>query len=105
DTACAEVRVPLGAGLFVPDAFTPNGDGVNDVFTPIVNGVLEEGYRFMVFDRWGLEIFSTERPGTGWNGELDGMEAPVDVYVWKVTGRERYGTGHVDRMGHVTLMR
>jgi len=105
DTTCAEVRVPLGAGLFVPNAFTPNGDGVNDVFIPFVNGVRQEEYRFMIFDRWGLEVFSTERMGAGWNGERSGLEAPMDVYVWKITGRERYGTGHVDRMGHVTLVR
>lgn len=106
DTACAEVAVPTGAGLFVPNAFSPDGDGINEVFIPLVAGLKEPGYRFLIFDRWGQELFSTESMGEGWNGNFgNGDPAPVGVYVWKLMGRERYGTGHVDRTGHVTLVR
>ena len=106
DTACAEIRVPVGAGLFVPNAFTPDGDGINDVFAPFVAGMLEEGYGFFIFDRWGRSIFTTDRMGAVWDGDHgNGEPAEVGVYVWRLVGRERYGTGRVDRTGHVTLVR
>jgi len=106
DTACAEIPVPMGAGLFVPNAFSPDGDGINEVFVPFVSGLKDQGYEFLVFDRWGQSIFSTSRMGEGWNGTYgDGSPVPIGVYVWKLIGRERYGTGRVDRTGHVTLVR
>ncbi len=106
DTACVEIPVPAGAGLFVPNAFTPDGDGINDVFTPFVAGVKEQGYRFLIVDRWGQELFSTERMGMGWDGNYgNGDAVPIGVYVWKLIGRERYGSGRVDHTGHVTLVR
>ncbi len=106
DTACAEIPVPMGAGLFVPNAFSPDGDGINEVFMPFVSGLKQEGYEFLIFDRWGQGIFSTSRMGEGWDGNFgDGSPTPIGVYVWKLIGRERYGTGRVDRTGHVTLVR
>lgn len=106
DTACAEIPVPMGAGLFVPNAFSPDGDGINEMFLPFVSGLKEEGYEFLIFDRWGQAVFSTSRMGEGWDGNFgDGSPTPIGVYVWKLIGRERYGTGRVDRTGHVTLVR
>lgn len=106
DTTCAELTVPAGAGLFVPNAFSPDGDGINEVFMPFVAGMKEQGYRFIIFDRWGQEMFSTGRMGEGWAGDFgNGDPAPIGVYVWKLMGHERYGTGRVDRTGHVTLVR
>lgn len=106
DTACVDIPVPMGAGLFVPNAFSPDGDGINELFTPFVTGLKEQGYQFLVFDRWGQEIFSTTRIGNGWDGNFGtGDPAPVGVYVWKLFGRDLYGTGRVDRIGHVTLVR
>jgi gliding motility-associated-like protein len=101
-----DIPVPAGAGLFVPNAFSPDGDGINEVFVPFVSGLKEPGYQFLIFDRWGQELFATTRMGEGWSGNFgNGDPAPVGVYVWKLIGRERYGTGRVDRTGHVTLVR
>ncbi len=106
DTACVDIPVPAGAGLFIPNAFSPDGDGINEVFVPFVTGLKEQGYQFLIFDRWGKELFATTRMGEGWSGAFgNGDPAPIGVYVWKLIGRERYGTDRVDRTGHVTLVR
>jgi gliding motility-associated-like protein len=106
DTMCAEVLVPAGAGLFVPNAFSPDGDGINDTFTPIVAGMGSENYEFLVFDRYGQQLFRSTMIGEGWNGQFgDGTLTPVGVYIWKVTGRDRFSGQRVDETGHVTLVR
>ena len=106
DTICTDVFVPAGAGLFVPNAFTPDGDGMNDVFTPYVAGISADSYQLLIFDRWGQSLFSTTRIGDGWNGTFgDGSLTPEGVYVWRIIGNNRFGVGRVDRTGHVTLLR
>ena len=66
-----------------PNAFTPNGDGVNDVFQPIGQCPVEE-YRLQVYNRWGAQIFESKSVNEGWNGEVAGVPAPVDVYIYQV---------------------
>ncbi len=106
DTACADVLVPAGAGVFVPNAFSPDGDGVNDTFMPIVSGITSDMYEFLVFDRYGQQLFRTSMIGEPWTGQFgDGTLTPVGVYIWKVTGHDRYNGQRVDRTGHVTLVR
>jgi gliding motility-associated-like protein len=68
-------------GIFVPNAFTPNGDGINDVPKPILIGIMELKY-FSVFNRWGQRIFYTTSQGTGWNGTLNGNPSEAGAYVW-----------------------
>ena len=103
DTVCNYISLPGDPNIFVPNAFTPNGDTRNDTFRPILNGFLGWNYRFMVFDRWGLPAFDTRDRNTGWDGTHNGVEAPLDVYVWKVIV-ERDGDAR-DFIGHVTLVR
>ena len=66
-----------------PNAFTPNGDGTNDVFRPIGQCPVEE-YRLQVFNRWGERIFESLGINEGWNGDVNGVAAPVDVYIYQV---------------------
>ncbi len=103
DTVCNYITVPGDPNVYVPNAFTPNGDTRNDLFRPVLNGFVGWNYRFMVFDRWGLPAFDTRDRNTGWDGMRNGVESPVDVYVWKVIV-ERDGDAR-DFVGHVTLVR
>ncbi len=106
DTMCADVFVPAGAALFVPNAFSPDGDGINDTFRPIVSGFATDEYELLIFDRYGQQLFQSTVVGESWNGEFgDGTRTPVGVYIWKITGRDRYSSDRVDRTGHVTLVR
>ncbi len=73
------------SSIFAPNAFTPNEDGVNDVF--YVSGENIYDFELFVFDRWGEVIFHTNDMNTGWNGKKynDLRNAQIDVYVWKIS--------------------
>ncbi|HNU55885.1 MAG TPA: PKD domain-containing protein [Flavobacteriales bacterium] len=103
DTVCTSLYVPGDPNIFVPNAFTPNDDARNDTFRPILNGFVGWNYRFMVFDRWGLPAFDTRDRNVAWDGTRNGVDSPVDVYVWKVVV-ERDGDAR-DFTGHVSLVR
>jgi gliding motility-associated-like protein len=68
--------------VLVPNAFTPNGDGMNDVF--FVSGSETEFYRLMVFNRWGSLVFESTLREDGWNGQSHGKNAPEGIYIYKL---------------------
>jgi len=68
-------------GLYVPNAFTPNGDGHNDVFRPLLYGNIES-IHFAVFSRWGAKVFETTIPMEGWDGMVGGVLQPAGTFVW-----------------------
>ena len=106
DTICKVVEVGEALNLHVPNAFSPNGDGINDEFRPIVGGIDPDRYLFMIFDRWGSEIYSTNVPGASWNGlSASGDEIPQGVYPWKLHMKDPYSGDRIERIGHVTLVR
>jgi gliding motility-associated-like protein len=89
--------------IFVPSAFTPNGDRLNDVLTPIPVGVSEIEF-FKVYDRWGNLVFSTAQFGKGWDGRIKGKDQPNDTYVWHVRGTAYTGQV-IYKKGTVTIIR
>jgi gliding motility-associated-like protein len=104
DSAGITVRVfKTGPEVFVPSAFTPNGDGRNDVLRPIAAGMQQIEY-FRVFNRWGELVFSTRRSGEGWDGRIGGKEQGTAVYVWEVRAVDHLGAPYI-RKGTVTLIR
>ena len=64
-----------------PNAFTPNGDGKNDVFKPAFYGPVAN-YTLAIYNRWGKMIFISRDPGKGWDGTVSGVPQPDDAYVW-----------------------
>lgn len=70
--------------LFVPNAFTPNNDGLNDVFKPVFTGPATK-FDFQIFNRWGQQVFHSNTPGKGWNGMFKSRLQPGDVYVYFIT--------------------
>jgi gliding motility-associated-like protein len=89
--------------LVVPNAFTPNGDGKNDLFRPVILENLS-AYRFAVFDRWGEEVFETEEMLNGWDGTFKGSAAPTGVYVWYCRYQPS-GSGEKIKKGTVVLIK
>jgi gliding motility-associated-like protein len=87
--------------FFLPNSFTPNGDGVNDEFYPVGDKVSVENYSFKVFNRWGEMVFSTDEFGTGWDGTYQSSQVSTDAYIWKIdlvdasTGEEKSFNGYV----------
>lgn len=92
--------------LYIPNAFTPNNDGFNNLFMPKGDGLDGSTYSFMIFDRWGNMIFKTEQWGTGWDGKANGGSklAQEDVYVWKIRVKDMLGKEH-NFTGHVSLIK
>lgn len=70
--------------VYIPTAFSPNGDGVNDVFRVKVNDAVTE-FRLAVYGRWGNLIFETHGQDEGWNGAQKGINLPTGSYLWMVT--------------------
>ncbi len=103
DTLCQEVFVENILQVFVPNTFTPDGDGLNDVFLPIVNGEVDGSYRFWVFNRWGDIVFYSEEVGKAWTGGYDGGSYYIQdgYYLWKIevddleTGKTKTFEGNV----------
>jgi len=98
-TATDFVRVLEDLNLFVPSAFTPNNDGLNDEFKPFVPGFEVEDYRFEVYDRWGKVLFQTRSLDTGWLG--DGT--PDGIYFWSIRGVNKLDGEKVKEQGWVML--
>ena len=98
------------ASLFIPNTFTPNGDGKNEAFKPIIVAPAEcwDFWEFKIYNRWGTVVFESNYPGQQWLGD-SGREprqhyVPDAVYVWHLRARHRYGAWY-DKHGHVTIFR
>jgi gliding motility-associated-like protein len=89
--------------IFVPTAFTPNGDGKNDKLKPIPVGVESLDY-FRVYNRYGQQVFSTEVIGEGWDGKINGKEQGTTTYAWYVQGTDYLGK-RIFKKGTSTLIR
>ncbi|QJW88250.1 gliding motility-associated C-terminal domain-containing protein [Spirosoma taeanense] len=88
--------------ILIPDAFTPNGDGINDVF--IVKGVFVDQFRMTIYNRWGEVLFSTTDRTKGWDGTVNGEMAPVGQYMYRVEVTDTTGQKTV-RTGRLLLLR
>ena len=97
------VKYYKGPFIYVPNAFTPNGDGKNDIFKPTYIGVSELKY-FRVFNRYGQVVFETTQQRQGWDGSLHGLPAPEGAYVWEVSGKDFTGKWEV-KSGSVVLIK
>jgi gliding motility-associated-like protein len=68
-------------GLYVPTAFSPNGDGVNDLLRPVLGAKVVK-YKFRVYNRWGTLVFESSELRAGWDGSFKGHIAPTGSYIW-----------------------
>jgi gliding motility-associated-like protein len=102
DTIVKAVTVAEDFGVYVPNAFTPNGDGLNDVFQPKGFGVVK--YEMQIFDRWGEKVFETNEFEKGWDGTTRNKLSKDEVYTWRIKLTSVFGKAH-EMTGHVTLMK
>lgn len=91
-------------GIYVPNAFTPDFDGLNDGFFPTGFGIAEQEYVFLIYDRWGEKIFESHKKFEPWNGTYKNKLVPNGVYVWKLTFNDLDGDNQ-SRIGHVTIVK
>lgn len=104
DTICENIEVLEDVNLYTPSSFTPDGDGLNDVFTPIVLGIIED-YNFYIFDRWGQQIFFSDIQNESWNGKVDNQLLKNDTYIWRITFKIPGVADKKEFIGHVTLIK
>ena len=107
DSVCKPVYVK-GVNLgYIPNAFTPDNDGINDVFKPVLSEIVAEGYSMRIFNRWGEVIYETTDPEQGWDGISNlGEEVPSGMYVYKIFAKTAFEHGtDINETGTITLMR
>lgn len=97
------IKVYEGPNYLVPNAFSPNKDGLNEVFRPVPPGMRSTEY-FRVFNRVGQMVFQTNKWMEGWDGKFKGKDADQGTYVWMIRGRDVNGK-LIEMQGTVTLLR
>ena len=101
DTAYGTQIVEGEYAFFLPNSFTPNGDGLNDSFFPVGDKISVENYSFKIFNRWGELIFSTNDFNEKWDGTYQNNALSSDAYIWKIdlvdsqSGEEKSLKGYV----------
>ncbi|MGD1958490.1 MAG: gliding motility-associated C-terminal domain-containing protein [Fulvivirga sp.] len=96
-----EINLYLPLRIYIPTAFSPNGDGLNDTFGPVGEGINE--FKITVYDRWGEVIFTSHDISTKWDGRHKGSPVPFGSYNYELvaSGKE---IGQVQKAGSVTLI-
>lgn len=100
DDVCVEVTTNYN--IYIPNVFTPNNDGLNDIF--LVYGTGISNFEMTIFDRWGEKLYVSKDQLTGWDGSYKGQICKNDVYPYLVKFKALDGK-IVTRTGHVTLMK
>lgn len=108
-SACGTVRDSImiygdcNLPIYIPSAFTPNGDGLNDVFK-ISDMRNQELIDFCIYNRFGQQIFNTNNPKQGWNGKLNAIDQPISTFVYLIRYKDLTGKLQSAK-GTVTLLR
>ena len=87
--------------IYIPTAFTPNGDGKNDVLRPIAAGV--ELLYFRIYNRYGQLVFETQESGKGWDGKLAGIQQPIGTYVFTAEAKDNNGKSYFKKGAFVLI--
>ncbi len=98
-----KIKVFNRADIYVPNAFTPNGDGLNDYLQPVYIGIKELNY-FKIFDRWGNIIFNARNEFDKWNARLHGVVVPIGNFIW-IAEAVTFDGRTIQRKGSVMLIR
>lgn len=102
DTVTKFVYVEPDDLLYIPNSFTPNGDGNNDYFKPVSFGL--EEYQFYIYNRWGSIIYEGDQSSIGWDGKRNGKLVQDDAYVWQIRYRD-YNRRLYEKKGHVLIVK
>lgn len=105
DQTCQMIEYKESFTIYIPNSFTPNGDGINDLFYPVFYSGVPEDFEMYIFDRWGQVVLHSEDLNVLWNGSYKGSLAPQDTYIWKVNYKLFNETGINTKTGHVNLLR
>ena len=101
-TACEDIEVDIRIGIDVPTAFSPNGDGHNDIL--FVRGAGIKDFSFVLYNRWGQKIFETSDLATGWDGRYISDNLDNDVVAYTLVATFIDGS-QTQKQGSITIVR
>lgn len=101
-TSTINVHVLL---VYVPNSFSPDGNGTNEIFIPYVAGDDPKSYLFRVYNRWGEMLFQSTAKEKGWNGTFKDKKCASDTYIWTLRTKYKNGERLKEYSGHVTVIR
>lgn len=105
DTITKRIHVYDELSVYLPNTFTPNGDGLNDDWGPVMQEYQKEGYLLTLYDRWGQQVWQSSDTEERWDGSVSGKAvAPNTVYSYKLVVKDFMGQYH-EYVGHVTVLR
>jgi len=102
DSVIKTVQVAADFHIYVPNAFTPGNDQLNEVFLPVGRGI--KNYQLSIYNRWGNIVFSSSELQNGWDGTFKDLPCSTDTYQWKIHVTSERGESR-NLIGHVTLIR
>jgi gliding motility-associated-like protein len=102
DSTTKYIKVEDEFVMYVPNAFSPNNDGVNDMFFAKGDGFKD--FKMTIFDRWGTQVFTTNDIAKGWDGHFHSNPVMEDVYVWKIECKTTKGESKMLK-GHVSIIK
>lgn len=107
DTVCHDIVIESIFQIFAPNAFTPDFDGRNEVWLPVVTGVDPNEYTLRIFDRWGTLVFTTNNPNQAWTGNIENGQyyTQTDTFVWRIEAKRLSDSTFEVREGYVTVVR
>jgi gliding motility-associated-like protein len=105
DTASRFIVIHPDMLVFVPNAFTPDANGHNELFLPVISGFDLTLFEMKIFDRWGIEVYSSTEPEKGWDGTFNGGPAENGAYAWTMDIRSSTDVTIQRRTGSVMLLR
>ncbi|HEX4888336.1 MAG TPA: gliding motility-associated C-terminal domain-containing protein [Luteibaculaceae bacterium] len=106
DTINKPIKVTGEMLINIPNTFTPDGDGINDVFFPVLVGIeVTRGYELQIFNRWGELIFESQDPTQGWDGTYQMKPVPQGVYTYRVKVNNVYKVEVKEIFGHISVLR
>ena len=104
DTISKIIHIYEELNVFIPNMFTPNGDGINDTWKPKMSEYSKEGYQMSIFDRWGQRVFHTTNTDDTWDGTVNGkLVAPNTVYSYRIIVRDFTGQEY-EFVGRITVL-
>jgi gliding motility-associated-like protein len=106
DVAYGKVTRLTGNFVYVPNAFTPDGNEANNVFVPVFYNPEDiQDYRFEIFDRWGECVFRSSTVNESWDGIYKGKLSKDGIYTWKLQFNNVRDQEDTELTGHVTVLR
>jgi gliding motility-associated-like protein len=102
-TANLKISTIKGPEIYLPNAFTPNNDGINDLFMPIIAG-FKSLTSFKIFDRFGTVVYETKQLGKGWDGRFKGIPLEPNIFIWTVEAVQN-DNSIITKKGTVALIR